>query len=214
MADINVWSKVAVAVQTALAAPKTISAITKANPAVVSSTGHSYTAGDILLLKINGMRQLDYRVVRVLAAVTADTFSLEGVDATTFDTFVSGTAEEVTFGASASTFQDVSVSGGDAAGTLIETIHDDESYEIPGKRSPIVFSFGSLWDPADSALLALKGFDDIKTPGCISLTFATGAKIYMAAYASANLAPTGSSGQPVTTPVSLRLRGRLTTYAA
>lgn len=213
MANVNIWSKVAVAVQTALGAPQAITAITKANPAVASSTAHGYTAGDVLLLKISGMRQLDYRVVRVLAAPTADTFSLEGVDATTFDTFVSGTAEEITFGASASTFQDVSVSGGESAGVPIETIHDDDTYEIPGRRSPILFSFGSLWDPADPALQALKGFDDIKTPGCVSLTFATGAKIYMAAYAAANLSPTGSSGQPVTTPVSLRLRGRLTTYA-
>lgn len=213
MANINVWSKVAVAVQTALAASKAITAITKASPAVATSTAHGYTVGDYLLLKVNGMRQLDYRVVRVSAADT-NTFTLEGVDATTFDTFVSGTAEEVTFGANASTFQDVSASGGEAATIAISTIHDDQDFEIPGNRSPIVFSFGSLWDPADAALLALKGFDDIKTPGCVLLTFATGAKVLMAAYVSAGLAPTGSSGQPVTTPVSLRLRGRLTTYAS
>lgn len=213
MANINVWSKVAVAVQTALAAAKTITAITKASPAVATSTAHGYTVGDYLLLKVNGMRQLDYRVVRVSAADT-NTFTLEGVDSTTFDTFVSGTAEEVTFGANASTFQDVSASGGEAATIAISTIHDDQDFEIPGNRSPIVFSFGSLWDPADPALLALKGFDDIKTPGCVLLTFATGAKVLMAAYVSAGLAPTGSSGQPVTTPVSLRLRGRLTTYAS
>lgn len=213
MANINVWSKVAVAVQTALAAAKTITAISKASPAVATSTAHGYTVGDYLLLKVNGMRQLDYRVVRVSAADT-NTFTLEGVDSTTFDTFVSGTAEEVTFGANASTFQDVSASGGEAATIAISTIHDDQDFEIPGNRSPIVFSFGSLWDPADPALLALKGFDDIKTPGCVLLTFATGAKVLMAAYVSAGLAPTGSSGQPVTTPVSLRLRGRLTNYAS
>lgn len=213
MANINVWSKVAVAVQTALAASKDITAITKANPAVATSAAHGYTVGDYLLLKVNGMRQLDYRVVRVSAATT-DNFTLEGVDSTSFDTFVSGTAEEVTFGANASTFQDVSASGGEAATIAISTIHDDQDFEIPGNRSPIVFSFGSLWDPADAALLALKGFDDIKTPGCVLLTFATGAKVLMAAYVSAGLAPTGSSGQPVTTPVSLRLRGRLTTYAS
>lgn len=213
MANINVWSKVAVAVQTALAASKAITAITKASPAVATSTAHGYTVGDYLLLKVNGMRQLDYRVVRVSAADT-NTFTLEGVDSTSFDTFVSGTAEEVTFGANASTFQDVSASGGEAATIAISTIHDDQDFEIPGNRSPIVFSFGSLWDPADAALLALKGFDDIKTPGCVLLTFATGAKVLMAAYVSAGLAPTGSSGQPVTTPVSLRLRGRLTTYAS
>ena len=213
MANINVWSKVAVAVQTALGAPKTISAITKASPAVATSTAHGLTNGTVGLFKVNGMRQLDYRVVRV-AGVTTDSFQLEGVDSTAFDTFISGTFEAITFGASASTFQDVSASGGEAATIAISTIHDDQDFEIPGNRSPIVFSFGSLWDPADAALQALKGFDDIKTPGCVQLTFATGAKVLMAAYVSAGLAPTGSSGQPVTTPISLRLRGRLTTYAS
>jgi hypothetical protein len=213
MAVINVWSKVAVAVQTALATAVTITGITKASPAVASAVGHGLVDGTIGLLKITGMRQLDYRVVRVDNAAT-DTFELEGVDSTTFDTFTSGSFEAITFGANASTFQDVSASGGEAAAIPIQTIHDDQDFEIPGNRAPLVFSFGSLWDPADPALLALKGFDDIKTPCCVQLTFATGAKILMAAFASASLAPGGSSGQPVTTPVSLRLRGRLTSYAS
>ena len=46
---INVWSKVAVAVQTALASAKTITAITKANPGVATSVAHGYADGDILL---------------------------------------------------------------------------------------------------------------------------------------------------------------------
>ena len=44
MAVINVWSKVAVAVQTLLAAPKVITAISKANPAVATSTAHGFSA--------------------------------------------------------------------------------------------------------------------------------------------------------------------------
>ena len=213
MAVINVWSKVAVAVQTALAAPKTITGITKANPAVATSATHGFTNGSFVLLKINGMRQLDYRVVRV-ANQAAGTFELEGVDSTTFDTFTSGTAELITFGAQASTFQEVSASGGEASSIEISTIHDDQNFEIPGTRSPLVFSFGSLWDAADPALLALAKFDETKTPGCILLTFATGAKILFSAYVSASLAPGGSSGQAVTTPVSFRLRGRLATYGS
>jgi hypothetical protein len=213
MAVINVWSKVGVAVQTLLAAPKVITAISKANPAVATSAAHGLANGTAVLFKVNGMRQLDYYVGRV-ANTAAGTFEIEGVDSTTFDTFASGTVEAITFGAQASTFQDVSASGGEAASIAISTIHDDQDFEIPGNRSPLVFTFGSLWDPADPALLALKKFDDVKTPCCVQLTFATGAKIFMAAFASASLAPTGSSGQPVTTPVSLRLRGRLSSFAA
>lgn len=213
MATINVWSKVAVAVQTLLGAAKTITAISKASPAVVTAT-HDYAVNDVVLLKVSGMRQLDYAVKRVSAVSTTVSFTLEGVDSTLFDTFSSGTAEKITFGANASTFQDINGSGGEAAPILIPTIHDDQDIEIPGNRSPLVYSFGSLWDPADPALLAIAGFDNTKTPGCIQLTFATGAKIFFSAYMSASLAPVGSAGAAVTTPVTFRLRGRLTTYAS
>ncbi|MGH6625143.1 MAG: phage tail tube protein [Burkholderiaceae bacterium] len=213
MATINVWSKVAVAVQTVLAAAKTITAITKANPAVATSTTHGYTNGDVLLLKISGMTQLDYRVVRA-AGVTANDFQLEGVDSTSFDTFVSGTAEKITFGATASTLQDINGSGGEAESIGVSTIHDDQNIEIPGNRTPIVYNFGSLWDPGDAALKQMQVFDNSKTAGCLQITFATGAKLYFAAYMSAPLVPVGSAGQPVTTPVTFRLRGRITNYTS
>lgn len=212
MATINVWSKVAVAVQSLLGAAKTITAISKANPAVVTAT-HDYVVGDVVLLKINGMRQLDYAVKRVSAISTTVSFTLEGVDSTTFDTFTSGTAEKITFGSVASTMQDINASGGEAEPIPVSTIHDDQNIEIPGNRSPLIYSFGSLWDPADAALKAIAAFDDSKTPGCVLLTFATGARIMFAAYHSASLAPNGSAGQAVTTPVTFRLRGRLTSYA-
>jgi hypothetical protein len=211
----NVWSKVAVAVQTALASAKTITAISKASPAVASSTAHGYVATDVVLLKINGMRQLNYRVARVLAAPTVDSFSLEGVDSTLYDTFVSGTAEKLTFGVTASTLKDVSGSGGEAEPILVRTIHEDQDFEILGNRSPLAYSFGSLWDPADPALLALAAFDETKTPGCVQLTFATGAKVFFAAYIGCNLVPVGNGGATVDTPpVTFRFRGRITNYAS
>lgn len=212
MPTINVWSKVAVAVQTALAAAVTITAISKANPAVITAT-NTYTNGDIVLLKISGMTQLDYRVVRV-AAAAAGSFQAEGVDSTNFDTFTSGTAEKITFGASAATLQDINASGGEAAPIPVSTIHDDQDIEIPGNRSPIVYNFGSLWDPSDAALKEMAKFDGSKTAGCMQFTFATGHKLYFAAYMSASLAPVGSSGQAVTTPVTFRLRGRITNYTS
>ncbi len=209
--DVNVWSNVQVAVQTLLGAAKTITAITKANPAAVSSTAHGFSDGDIVLLKIKGMRELNWRLARVDASTT-DAFELEGIDSTDYGTFISGTAEEVTFGAQASTLQDFTPSGGEAAGIPVATIHDDQDFEVPGNRSPLVMQSNSLWVPDDPALLAMKGFDMIKTPGCALIEFATGARVLMAAFMSANLAPGGAAGGVVTTGVSLRVRGQLTMY--
>lgn len=210
---INVWSKVAVAVQTVLAAAVALTAITKANPAVASATAHGYANGDVLLLRVNGMTQLDYAVVRVANQATG-TFELEGIDSTTFDTFIAtgSTAQKITFGANASTFQDVSASGGEAADIEIKTIHTDQDRVIPGNRTPLSFSFGSLWDVSDPALKALKSFDNIKSPCAIMFRFATGDLVYFAAVPSTSLAPGGSAGNAVTTPVKLNVSGVLSYY--
>jgi hypothetical protein len=81
-------------VQATIDTAKTITAITKANPGVASSTAHGFSNGDVVVLAIEGMTELDGLVVRV-ANVAANTFELEGIDTTNFGTFTSGTAKEV-----------------------------------------------------------------------------------------------------------------------
>ena len=212
MAQTNVWSKVAVAVQTVLAASKTVTAITKASPAVASSTAHGFTNGQEVKLVVAGMLEVNNKVVRV-ANVAANTFELEGVDSTLFNTFTSGTAALITFGAAAATFQDVNSSGGEAKDVDITTIHDDTDKTIPGSKTALSYSFGSLWDPTDPALIELKKADSVKGTRAIKLSFATGAKVYFDCYPTASLAPGGSKGEAVVTPVSFKLTGDVTAYS-
>lgn len=208
-----IWSNVAVDVQTALSAAKAVNGITKANPAVATAPAHGYANGDLVLLLCTGMAQLKACVVRV-AAKTDDTFQLEGIDSTLFGTFTSGTAQKITFGASASTFQDVNATGGEAAGVDMSTIHTDDTIEVPGRRSALKYAMGSLWDPADPALLELKRADEAKAIRAIRIGFAGGAFACFVAYPSCPIIPAGSQGQAVTTPVGLSLAGRVTAYAS
>ena len=78
MASVKKWSNVAIAMQSALAAAKTITGITKAAPGVVSSTAHGYSNGDYVYLEVLGMWQLNGRVFRVCNVAT-DSFRLEAV---------------------------------------------------------------------------------------------------------------------------------------
>ena len=48
MANAKVWKNVAVAMESARAAAKTITVVTKAKPGVASSTAHGFANGDIL----------------------------------------------------------------------------------------------------------------------------------------------------------------------
>jgi len=209
----QLWSDVKVDVQTLLASAKIITGITKANPAVASSTAHGYVVGDIVLLKIKGMIDLDYLVARV-SAQTTDTFTLEDIDTTGMPDFVSGTAEEVTFGASAQTLTEVNAAGGEAQPVLIQTIHRRRGYNQPGNETPLDFTFGSLWIVDDPALVELRAAGKKRSVRAIRFTFADGTIGLFAGNPNASLAPNGSAGAPVTTPVTINARGDFQAYAA
>lgn len=209
---VSLWTKVAIAVQSALAAADTITAITKANPAVVSAAAHGWNNGDYILLTIQGMFQLDGRVVRV-ANKTTDTAELEGVNSTLYDTFLSGTAEVITFGTSLATVTTVSASGGDFKFEDTTTIHDDRDTQMPGNSAPAVYTFENIWDVSDAGLVALQGISDNKARVAFRITFANGQKLLGNGYVGCTLLPTGSAPGKVTTPTVITMHGRPTVYA-
>lgn len=68
----------------------TITAVTKANPAVVTLASHGFTNGArIYITGVGGMTQLNNREF-IVAGVTASTFQLSGVNSTGYSTFTSG----------------------------------------------------------------------------------------------------------------------------
>lgn len=91
MADSSILAQGSdIKISTALATTKVITAITLANPAVVSVATHGYTNGQLVLIKsIVGTEALNDRAFRV-GNVTAGTFELTGVDTTGMPAFVSG----------------------------------------------------------------------------------------------------------------------------
>ena len=67
-----------------------ITAVTQANPAVVTITSHTFTNGDrIFISGVAGMTQLNNREFTV-ANAAANTFELSGIDSTGFDAYTSG----------------------------------------------------------------------------------------------------------------------------
>jgi len=208
----KLWTGVAIAVQSALATASTITAITKANPAVVSDDAHGYSNGDYLVLSVQGMHEVNNRVVRV-ANKTTDTYELEGVDSTDYNTFSSGSGQKITFGTTLTGVTDNNVSGGEFDDIDISTIHGLVKVTMPGSASPIKVSMTAHWDPADASLVALKAASDAKSPRAVRFTFSDGTKWLFSGYVGCTLAPGGSGQQKVTTPLSFSVNGRSTAYA-
>ena len=71
-------------------ATKAISGATKANPVVITATGHSYSNGDrVFISGVVGMTELNNREFTV-ANQTTNTFELSGIDGSAFTTYTSG----------------------------------------------------------------------------------------------------------------------------
>jgi len=214
MTTATVWKNVAIAMQSAIAADKTITGITKANPAVITSASHGYSNGDYVFLSITGMHQLNDRVVRV-AGVTTDTFQVEGVDSTDFDTFSAGTAAKITFGTSITSATSISNSGGNFDMIDTTTVHAAQKSEIPGLPNGQSYTFDNIWDPADAGQIAMKTASDSQAKRAFKFTFGTGGKIMaFAGYVGFSGAPGGSAQQLVTTQAVITSQGQPTYYAS
>lgn len=201
--------------QSAIATAVTITGITKASPGVVTtSAAHSYSNGDIVFLSVQGMYQVDNKVVRISAA-SGSTFTLEGVDTTSFDTFTSGTVQKLTMGTSITTATTINSSGGDFDFIDTTTIHANQKTQVPGLPNPATFTMDHIWDVSDAGLLALKAASDAQALRAFSFTFGTGGKrVYFAGYVGASLLPGGSAQDKVTTPAVITMFGTPTYYAS
>ena len=212
------WSKVGVAMQSALATAVTIDAISKADPALVEYTdaGSSDPSnGDYVILDVQGMFQMDEKVVRVASVnTTTDDFQAEGIDSQLFDTFSSGTFQVITFGTTISTFTDITVSGGEPEFADITTIHDNVRRQAPTVTSPLVFSFESIFDATDTGLLALKQASDLNAQRSFRFTFSDNSVMVFQGYVSAPLVPVGSAQDVVKTNVTITANGTPTFYSS
>lgn len=216
MATAKKWSNVAVAMQSALAAAVTINGITKANPGVVSYTGTDPSNGDYVFLSVQGMHQLNDRVVRVANVNGAgNTFELEGVDTSAFDTFTSGTFEVITFGTSITTATSISSSGGGFDFIDTTTIHSNARSQMPGLPNAATFTFDNIWDVSDAGLTAMKTASDAQAKRAFKFTFGSGGQIMVfAGYVGANLIPGGQAQQLVTTQSAITMNGTPTYYSS
>lgn len=205
------WVGVKVKVQSALAAAETITAITKANPGVVSCSSPP-ADGSYVLLKVDGMTQVNNRVFRTANAGAGD-FELEGEDTSLYDTFVDGTFEVVTLDTNLKTLVDFQASGGETNYLDDTTIHDLQEIERPGLASPFRITSTSKFDPSDPALKALEAAHAVQAERVVMVEFRDGKRFLINGFISFPFTPGGNAREIATTPLGIAAQGRPTVYA-
>lgn len=219
MATVRKWSGVAVAMQSALATAKTITAIAVGTTATVTAT-HDYSPGDYVVFNVLGMSPLNGRVFRVLSVSTTVSFVIEGtggasLDTTGYSAFTSGTCQKITFGNSITTATSMSASGGDFDFIDTTTIHDLVKSQIPGSANPLSYQFDNNWDISDAGQIAMKTASDAQAQRAFKFTFGSGGPIMVFnGYVGFTGAPTGSAQDKVVAPATITAYGSPTYYAS
>lgn len=204
--------------ESALAAAKIISSITKAAPGVVSSTTHGFANNDIVLLEVQGMVELNGQPFKVVN-VAADSFQLAGVDGTTgidttsFSTFSSGTAKKVTLGTSITGVQDFTFEGGDIKTVDTTTVNDlQDTVDVVGATAQSA-NMVMQWDPANTAQQAMIAAFRALAKKTFKVQWPDGAFVLWYGTVGYTGAPGGGKQGVTTSPAKITMAGGLTVCA-
>lgn len=205
-----------VEIGSAFAAPTPTTAVSNANPAVVSAPGHDLEAGNVLVVG-SGWTRLDGKVVRVITP-TADAFSMEGINTTNLNVYTAGSGagnvRAVTDWVQITQITDPSTSGGDQQFTTFGFLEDDDDRQLPTSKSPITLTLPVADDPAQAYVPVCEAADEDKEPRVVRLKLPNSSVIYYYAYVSITATPTLARNSIMTRTITLSLASRPTRYQA
>lgn len=164
--------------------PISLGAITKANPATVTSTAHGLSNGDVVLLETTGMAELNGQVARVTGSTT-NSFQLDGVDSTSYTTFIGGSARKI---ASWDTAGDATaINAAQASPNRIEvtTLFDTEKQYVFGLPDSPELTIEGLLNPSSSATATVRKASEGNAQIPLRVTFADGTQMLVNSYAAA-----------------------------
>ena len=196
------------AVSTSLAAAAVVSAISNADPAVASATVVP-AEGDILVLQ-SGWTELNETVVRA-DAVTAGSFTLEGVDtsdAVRFPAGEGGGAYQTVGGfVGISQVRDVVVSGGDQNYFNYQYVEDQSGRQRqkPTFKGPTNIALTMDYDPSLGWHDTLVELDRLREAVVLRETLPTGDVIYYYGEIAYNKVPTKAINENMTVSATFSL---------
>lgn len=176
----------------------TVSAITNANPAVVTtSAAHGLANGDYIEVT-SGWSRLNSRICRVIAA-SGSTLSLEGIDTSSTTLYPAGggtgSIRKITGWTQITQLLDLTTSGGDQQFVTYSFVEQDFESQIPTVKSASNMTM-SIGDDATLPHYALlSAANDDRQPRALLLALASGSKITYNGYVTLNKTPSLTKNQ-------------------
>jgi hypothetical protein len=196
------------------AAAKTITALSNANPAVATSVAHGYATGDEILLT-SGYEDATDSVYKI-TVLTADTFSIDGLDTTNTGFFPVGTgagsAQKITGWTTIPQVLTISGSGGDARFTDVQLLAKRNSLRIPTGFNATSITMSLAHDAANANYKTMLGISRNLSKVAFKQVISGGAVTYGYGYLSVSEMPALNSNAVNTVQAALTVIGRSISY--
>ncbi|HEY0860669.1 MAG TPA: phage tail protein [Pseudoxanthomonas sp.] len=170
----------------------TVTAVSNANPAVVTAAAHGLSDGDYVVFT-SGWSRLNGRTFRVDNS-TSGTFELEGIDTSDTSAYPAGsgtgTVKEVTTWTQIQQVLTTATSGGEQQFTDYQFLEADSAVRIPTFKAPAQLTMSVADDPSLPGYVAAKAANDDRVPRALRLSLPNSAKILYNAYISIASSPT------------------------
>lgn len=197
-----------------LASAKTITALTNANPAVATSVAHGYTTGDEILLTSGWEDATD--TVWKITVLTADTFSISGLDASNTSFYPAGTgtgtAQKISGWTAIPQVLTISTSGGDARFTDVNPLAKRNGVKIPTGFNATAVTLTLAHDATQAAYITMQGISRNLSKVAFKQVISGGAVTYGYGYMSVSEMPKLNVNQVNTVDAAITVLGRSISY--
>jgi len=199
-----------------LAAAKTITAITNANPAVATCTGHGYTTGDEIMLS-SGWEDANDSVYKI-ESVDANSFKILGLDSTNTSFFPAGSgggsAQKLSAWTAIPQVLTISASGGDARFTDVNPLAKRNGIRIPTGFNATSVTLSLGFDATTPAYKTMVGISRSLSKVAFKQVLSGGSVQYGYGYMSVSEFPKLNNNQVNTVDAALTFLGRTMSYDA
>lgn len=199
-----------------LAAAKTITAITNANPAVATCTGHGYTTGDEIMLS-SGWEDANDSVYKI-ESVDSNSFKILGLDSTNTSFFPAGSgggsAQKLSAWTAIPQVLTISASGGDARFTDVTPLAKRNGIRIPTGFNATSVTLSLGFDATTPAYKTMVGISRSLSKVAFKQVLSGGSVQYGYGYMSVSEFPKLNNNQVNTVDAALTFLGRTMSYDA
>ena len=196
------------------AAAKTITAMSNANPAVATSVAHGYATNDEILLT-SGWEDATDSVYKI-TVLTADTFSIDGLDTTNTGFFPAGTgagtAQKISGWTAIPQVLTISGSGGDARFTDVQLLAKRNSLKIPTGFNATSITLTLAHDAANANYKTMVAISRNLSKVAFKQVISGGSVTYGYGYLSVSEMPKLNSNQVNQVDAAMTVLGRSISY--